>query len=245
MTDISNRLKSRAVINFLSRYYYRFMPSFIINSRTFHKILYRILIGKWFNVDFSNEFKKYKPKDWEKLYDSLFINRIRDDDLTDKQRELVLQHIKGPSVLEIGSGTGTILEKISERKDIVNVVGIDISPAVIKFLKQKFTDVQKIKLIQEDFSKGLFTQKFDTVLCLHVLEHIENHIQTVELIKKIAKRVILIVPNEYKHPYPTAYHLHFFNSTNPVVNLFKERDNKLELIDGDYFLVSDRISGPK
>jgi len=235
--------RNRKTINFLSKYYYKLAPDFILNSKRFHEILYRILIGKWFSVNFKEECKKYSDEEWAELYDSLFTNRIREDDLTRNQKKYTLKNILGPSVLEIGCGGGTMIEEIILNKKAKRIVGNDISPKIIKFLNKKFSKFPYVSFLQGDFLKLEIKEKFDTVLCLHTLEHIGNVERAVNLMIKTAKkRIIIIVPNEYPHLYPPNYHLHFFNQTNSVTELFKNRRNKLKIIDGDYVLISNTNS---
>ncbi len=73
------------------------------------------------------------------------------------------------SVLDIGCGTGIILKEFqSKGKD---VYGTDISNEAIQFAQKRgLTNIFNI-----DFSKEPIPQKyFDLILCLDVLEHIEN-----------------------------------------------------------------------
>jgi len=233
-------LRDRKLINFISRLYYGLMPDFVLNSKRFHEILYRFLIGRWFRLDFKKEYKKYLEKDWEKLYDSLFVNRIREDDLTNNQKNFILRNISGSSVLEVGCGAGTMIERLAKRNEIKRIVGNDISHEAINYLIKKFKDFSKISFIKGNFLNIKFRRKFDTVLCFHVLEHIEDCQKMAKfLIKACRKRLIVIVPQEDYHPYPPNYHLQFFNKRNPVTKLFSKRKNILKIIDGDYILVSD------
>ncbi|MFH1841140.1 MAG: class I SAM-dependent methyltransferase [Candidatus Shapirobacteria bacterium] len=148
----------------------------------------------------------------------------------------VLKNIVGRRLLEIGSGTGTIIEALPS---FDQVVGNDISHQAILFLKKKFRKNPKISFIEGDFLKIDPGKNFDTLVCLHVLEHIADLPKMVAKMTQIAQKIIIIVPNEEKRPYMPSYHLHFFNSRNPVTHYFPHRHNQLTLIDGDYFLISD------
>lgn len=234
--------RDRKIINVLSKYYYTLIPGFILRSKKFHKFLYSILIGRWFNVNFKSEYRRYSSKEWVKLYDLLFINRIREEDLTGKQKECVLANVLGPTVFEIGCGTGRIIEAVTKSNDSVKkIVGNDISPAVIRLLKNKFRKYHGVTFVLGDFLKINPKAKYNTVLCLHTLEHIVNPQKAADLMKIISKkRIIVIVPNEIDYPYPPNYHVSFFNKSNPVTDLFKHRKNTLKLIDNDYLLISDK-----
>lgn len=234
--------KDRKTINLLSNYYYK-LPDFILNSRAFHKILYRVFIGRWFDVDFDEEYKKYSPKEWIGLYDNLFLNRIRDSDLSKAQKKYVVDHVVGNSVLEVGCGTGEIIQEIlkeKKEKKIVKIVGNDISQAAIQFLTKKFKGFANTAFIEGDFLNLGLKEKFDTVLCLHVLEHIVDIDKMVRLlIESSKKRIILVVPREKYRRYRPNYHIHFFNEDNPITKYFMGRKNDLTIIDGDYILISD------
>lgn len=235
-------LKTRKIINVLGKTYYSVMPRFIVNSKIFHQILYRFLIGSWFEVDFGEKHKKYQEADWVKLYDSLFENRIREDDLTTKQKTYLFDNIIGQSVFEVGSGTGTVIADLILKSNIKKIVGNDISPKAISFLKERFRNNRQIRFIGGDFINLNIKEKFDTVLCLHVIEHIKNIKKASLVLQRLSsKRIIVIVPNEINHRYPPNYHLHFFNQKNLITNYFSGRKNYLKIIDGDYVLISDKI----
>jgi len=238
--NLIQKLKNRKYINFFSRYYFRYTPKIILNSKRFHQFLYLILIGKWFRLDFFESHLQYQNKDWVKLYDLLFINRIRDEDLTAKQKAYVAKNIIGPTVLDIGCGTGTMIEKIAQNPKVLRITGNDISPRAIRFVEKKFKNISRVNFLEGDILNLKLSKKFDTVICLHVLEHIKDIQKMVKLIKKITKkRAIIIVPNEYRQPFPPNYHLHFFNSENPVSRLFPKTKKGLKIIDGDYVLTID------
>ncbi len=181
--SLAKALRGRKIINFISRYYFRFTPKTVLNSKSFHQFLYRVLIGSWFQIDFKNKYQSFHKKDWELLYDHLFINRIRDDDITCRQREIILNQIIGNSVLEIGCGTGTLIEKVAKNQKIKKIMANDISHEAIKFLQKKFKNSSKIELIKGDFVDIELKEPVDTIICLHVLEHIPD----------VKKRLTLVV----------------------------------------------------
>lgn len=233
-------LKSRKIINFFTPYYYRFTPTFILNSKRFHEFLYKILIGGWFNVNFFQEYKNYSDKDWVKLYDVLFANRIREEDLTINQKKYLLKHVVGPSVLEIGPGTGNLIEEVRHLPRINHLTGNEISPRALEFLKKRFAASPHLHFVLGDFLKLKFRKKFDTVICAHVLEHVQNPQKMAKLMIGLArKRIIVVAPNEQLHPFPPNYHLYFFNKNSPLSALFPGRRNQLKIIDGDFVLISD------
>ncbi len=238
MKNVLEKLKNRRLMNLASQLYYRLVPAKLQKSERFHLFLYGILIGRWFNVNFLKQYKHFSQADWVKLYDQLFLNRIREEDLTQRQKKYVISKIKGSSVLDVGCGTGKMIEALLHINKVKRIVGNDISPAAIQYLAKKFASFPQIKYIEGDFLEIETKERFDTVLCLHVLEHIVDIRKFVQKILTIAKkRLIIIVPNEKRKPFPPNYHLHFFNSENPIIKLFPFQKKTLKQIDGDYVLV--------
>lgn len=70
-------------------------------------------------------------------------------------REKVIEKIPslkfGDKLLEIGCGTGHNLGNLSERFPENEVIGLDISPSMLKKAKKKYQDNKKIKVLGENF----------------------------------------------------------------------------------------------
>lgn len=96
------------------------------------------------------------------------------------------------SILDIASGTGYIAQKISD-EGYSNITVSDRSLVAISILKKKFKNVKKINLPK----KLLIDEKFDCILILDVLEHIENDYESLRKIKSLLKKngkIIISVP---------------------------------------------------
>lgn len=95
-------------------------------------------------------------------------------------------------VLDVGCGTGSITIPLGLRHD---VTGIDVDEKSIELakLRNKFDNV---KFFSEDI--GSVKDLFDVVLCIQVLEHLENPEKMMKEISRVAKKyVIVTVPNGY------------------------------------------------
>jgi SAM-dependent methyltransferase len=140
-------------------------------------------------------------------YESLYQAHPRVHDETDNSQACIahiLENIKGPSVCDIGCGTGHLLKRIQQHSGTYNLTGIDLvtEPRVennITFVKGwiealPFPD-----------------QAFDTVICTHVLEHILD-IQTAftQLRRICKKQLIIVVPQEREGIYTFNPHFNFF-----------------------------------
>lgn len=105
--------------------------------------------------------------------------------------------LKG-SILEVGCGIGTFTQTISKYG---KVTAIDIDQNLIEKIKNNrnsnittgLGDIEKDKYFFKD-------TMFDTIVCINVLEHIENDTQAIKNMYKVLRKegiVILLVPS---HP---------------------------------------------
>ena len=80
----------------------------------------------------------------------------------------------GDSILEIGAGIGNYTQYFLTKK---RVYAIELSPSCLKILREKF-HAANLELFQMDATSreilALKAKKIDTIVCLNVLEHIEN-----------------------------------------------------------------------
>lgn len=116
--------------------------------------------------------------------------------------ELVLPWAKG-HILEIGSGIGNISEIILQNN--LTITLSDLNPQYCSQLKNKFENralckgIISLNIAEADFEekyKPLLT-KFDTIIALNVIEHIEDDRKAFENCKKLLApggRIIILVP---------------------------------------------------
>jgi len=109
----------------------------------------------------------------------------------------------GGRVLEIGAGMGNMSRHLAPRRNLY--VATDINPEYIEHLGNMFRHrsevwVRKLDATNdEDFA--VFADQMDTVVCLNVLEHIEDDSATLRAIRGILQpdgKLILLVPNDPK-----------------------------------------------
>lgn len=102
------------------------------------------------------------------------------------------QNLLDDIVLEIGCSTGYGLQFLGD----VSYTGLDYDPIIIKIAKEQqwndkalFTceDINKIKLIN-----------FDTIIAFEVIEHLDNGLEIVQMLKNHCKRLLISVP--YNEP---------------------------------------------
>lgn len=95
------------------------------------------------------------------------------------------------SVLDIGCGNGACTSAVS--KKAAQAVGIDISRKNIKMARKRFSN-ENLRYIVGDATSYDFRGKFDVIMLSNVLEHIENRLDFLEKIKKLAPKILIRVP---------------------------------------------------
>jgi SAM-dependent methyltransferase len=105
----------------------------------------------------------------------------------------------GKSVLEIGAGIGTFTRYL---KDCPKLYATDIADNCVSLLKSEFGAYPNIEIDYFDVTQIISTERWlrrevDTVVCLNVLEHIENDVEALRNIYSVTAEkssLILMVP---------------------------------------------------
>lgn len=104
-------------------------------------------------------------------------------------------------VLEIGSGIGTFSEKLITDFPNSNLTFTDISPMYVELLKKKFSSNRNIEVFRLDLNERIDYErigykKFDSILAVNVLEHVENDelafSQLYDMLKERGTLVVLV-----------------------------------------------------
>jgi len=108
----------------------------------------------------------------------------------------------GEDVLEVGSGIGNLSVFLQDRR---RVCLTDVSPGYLDILAERFASRPQVSVHAWDLGKpvppALETQRFDTIICLNVLEHIEDDRSALDRMRSLLKpdgRLALLVP---AHPF--------------------------------------------
>jgi glycosyltransferase involved in cell wall biosynthesis len=112
-----------------------------------------------------------------------------------------LRPFVGDKVLEIGAGIGNLTAQFIPRD---HYVASDINPHYLRYLQsyafgKPYLDILKINAEEPDDFNGL-EEKFDTVLMINVLEHVNDEMKALDNIKRALApggRAIILVP---QHP---------------------------------------------
>jgi 2-polyprenyl-3-methyl-5-hydroxy-6-metoxy-1,4-benzoquinol methylase len=99
-------------------------------------------------------------------------------------------------ILDIGSGNGFLGYDIATKVREVKVTGIEINEKNIKFARTHYKHANLI-FIKGDFSKKLPEGEFDVIILSNVLEHIEERVKFLKILRRRfkPKRFIIRVPS--------------------------------------------------
>ncbi len=107
-----------------------------------------------------------------------------------------VKKIKVKDILIIGCGRGILDIKLA--KEGYNITSFDSSKTAIEYLKKRVKDEGiSINAFQADLTKLNLNKKFDLVIASEVIEHIEDDIGAVDVIKKLirpSKYFLMTVP---------------------------------------------------
>lgn len=108
-----------------------------------------------------------------------------------------IQPYLGREVLEVGSGIGTFTPLLLLSGGTINAS--DIEPGYLKLLNDRFKN-KRMRVSYADIESGeheLGKKRFDTIICLNVLEHIEDDQKALDNAYSLLKRggkLLLLVP---------------------------------------------------
>jgi len=169
--------------------------------------------------------------------------------------ELVLSNLnlsEENSVLEIGLGTGFETFIVSKRSR--EVVGIDISEPLIRFLTENLR-LDNVKFCTMNGTKEPpkeFLGAFDKCICLDVLEHVEDPKSFLSFIQKILRRggwlgMTFLINKEHRRNYFTKENVYdLFGDVDMNADIRIVKQNKFgSLISRFYAKVQSMLKPPE
>lgn len=159
-------------------------------------------------------------------------------DLSEACVERILASLDGDDILDVGCGTGALLETIHRHGNDRRLVGVDF----------QVDDVVREKHPQVRFEESLIEvlpfddAGFDTVICTHVLEHILDIRRAVSELRRVCRRrLVVVVPKEREYKFTFNPHLHFFAYPHSFLRhmIPVPANARCEQIGRDFFYVED------
>jgi len=222
-----------------------FVPPIIRDTKGFMYLPMRFLFGKMAKVfwEFKDKAPYLSEDDYIKLYkqiDPFLIKRATC--LNNACITKITNSIKGNTVLEAGCGNGFLAQKIASKN--YRVTGTDI--LVEKDIKKANP---KIKFVKANIEHLPFKDKsFDTVICTHTLEHVQNIYHAIKELRRVTKsRLIVIVPKQKPYKFTFDLHLHFFPHIHSLVTIMNfdrnlKRKSVCKNLNGDLYYQEDSPS---
>ncbi|MGL4629815.1 MAG: class I SAM-dependent methyltransferase [Leadbetterella sp.] len=105
---------------------------------------------------------------------------------------------KFEKVLEVGAGDGSILKLLSESNFAKELHALEISESGLKQIYSKKIDFLKSAQIFDGYRLPFENKSFDLVILTHVLEHVEHERILLREIHRVAKKLLIEVPKDYR-----------------------------------------------
>lgn len=214
------------------------LPPIIRDSKWFMFIPLKLVLKN--NASFFMNFKEtawqLSAKEYQEKYEKINAQETRKTGLNSACVREIQKSISGETVLEVGSGKGYLAAELAKK---YKVTATDL--VVDKQLKETYPN---ITCINANVEKLPFADKsFDTVICTHTLEHVQNIFRAVSELKRVTnKRLIIVVPKQRPYRYTFDLHLHFFPyafSLMAIMNNGKPHNGYCQEVGGDWFYCED------
>lgn len=210
------------------------LPPFVRDSSAM-RWLFRRHWGRL--VDDIEDFRERIPFVTAEEYRSIYERLPRVQDETDNSAaciERIASEIRGGTVLDVGCGTGYLLDHLKRTKPGLDLTGVDF--IIEEGTRRRHPDIrfEQAAIEKLPFPDGAF----DTVICTHVLEHILDFRQALTELRRVARdRLILVVPQEREYRFTFNPHLHFFPYPHSFLRYLPPipRDHVIESIGRDIF----------
>lgn len=97
-----------------------------------------------------------------------------------------ISKIEFDTILDLGCGTGSVLNLLLEQKPDVHAYGVDLSDEMLEIARQKLGG--KVELIQGDSEKLPYEDNsFDVVMCTESFHHYPNPLKALEEVYRVLK----------------------------------------------------------
>lgn len=216
----------------------QWLPPFIRDSRLFMYPVFRALFGSHARtfMDFKARAGEMSKDEIRQIYlETARCHIHRETDINLECLDKIDQNIIGNKVLDIACGRGHLAARLAKNYQ-VTAADFSIDPLLAEKMPHVvFKEVDICSLPFDD-------DEFDTVICAHTLEHIQDIARAVSELRRVAgKRIIIIVPRQRPYKYTFDLHLHFFPYSWSLEILLNVNGIKREcsLVGGDWFYVED------
>jgi len=122
---------------------------------------------------------------WAKTYDNFFNHLFFS--YSNKKIASLIKTIKKISTLDVGSGTGILIEQLISKNNI-EIYGLDLSPEMVKASRKKFSKNKNVEITLGSAVKMPFkNNSFDYITCSHSFHHHPNSHQSLKEMYRVLK----------------------------------------------------------
>jgi ubiquinone/menaquinone biosynthesis C-methylase UbiE len=209
-----------------------FLPPVVREWRPLNRWLVSRFHGPAFDLDFKERAFAMSREEFAAAYAALESggSRYRDSDSTLAQIDAIVGDARG-RILEVGCGNGAVAERLRAAGREVVAVDVTLGSTLATHVRARCA-VAIARLPELPFRD----LAFDTVVCAHTLEHVPDLYAAAHELRRVARRVIVVLPRQRYYRYTVDYHLHFFPSAAPLEHLL---GGQARLIDGDWYVCAD------
>ena len=228
---------SRRTANKIHFFYDQILPPIIRDSKWFMTIPLKLMYKEDSTLikEFKNNAMKMNDSKFSEIYRHVQPLVTRETDLNENCVDAILSNIFGETVLEVGCGKGYLAKKLSKKykvtaSDIVIDQDLVNENPTIQF---KNANIENLPFSEKEF---------DTVVCTHTLEHVQNIFIAIKNLKRVTKkRLIVVVPKQRPYKYTFDLHLHFFPYKLSLLTIMKTNGNigSCKVVGGDLFYIED------
>lgn len=144
--------------------------------------------------------RRAEPGAWELGWNETGLQELETMALAVNYHRWTFQVIKpyiGTRVLEVGGGLGEVSQFLSESSALTI---LDSDPRCVDHLRERFAHRKDFRVVEADIAKNLpaeLGERFDSVLCINVLEHVEDDCAALRNMYRALQpggQIVLLVP---------------------------------------------------
>ncbi len=213
------------------------VPPILRDQRWFMGPMMRILFrdkARLF-MDFKDRAFVMTPEEFSGVYREVAdVSQMQGEtDLNERCVDAILAAVEGDSIVDVGCGRGYLAGRLRARGEVHACDIVLDSGAMARYPDVKFTEGSLDRLPYDDAS-------FDTVVCTHTLEHVQNLGRAIAELRRIArKRLLIVVPKQRPYRYTFNLHIHFFPYAWSLQSVLGDQPGAVVRDLGDWFYLED------
>jgi ubiquinone/menaquinone biosynthesis C-methylase UbiE len=231
---------NRSVTNVIRFFMDECLPAVIRDNRWFmYPFFYFAYRGRNIGevMDFKRRVYSFTPKEYDRFYNDLnTISRNRETDLNRESLEFILRHIEpsARTLIDVGSGTGFLLQQIRTTHPDIRLIGFDI--------KDGDANRDAYTYVKGHIERLPFADRsFDVVTCCHTVEHLVNLDQCIaELVRIARKQIFIVTPKQRYFYYTLDEHVNFFPFKEALTSIIPLEHYTCEKVRGDWVYLGRR-----